>query len=197
MKPKDIPLKAIRAAGIHVTSKYLFTADHYPALVKLSGNDAKAFAIKHCLLHILKSMETIIEFSQNPGSLRFDEKVYPLKLKTALAKVMVNTLAISNQLGVNWKTLKSEYDFRAKMFDPLASGKPFEFTFCKALVSDVAMIAESFEKYDHGTLYEEVLGDAKAGCRYLFCSILMLVEWLLKGDKKEFLIFLPSVMKSK
>ncbi len=85
-----------------IGERYQFTPEHYPELIRLTTDEQRtAFAVKHSALHMMKWVGAIAaqgESSDHGGEMDFDA------LRIATAKMLVNTLVLAKELGMQpWR----------------------------------------------------------------------------------------------
>ncbi len=80
-----------------IGERYTFTEEHYPNLDKLSPNERHVFAVRHSVLHMMKSAGKLAaeaERADHGGGMSFSE------LKTATTKMLVNVLKLAEELRI-------------------------------------------------------------------------------------------------
>lgn len=102
----------------YVNQRYVFNAENYPVMAKMTEQEKTIFALKHGLLHMLKSVgklhrprrykifkdpAIVLLFAQPDDGLKTGE----IELKKAIVKMAVNILSICNTVGFTKESLAS------------------------------------------------------------------------------------------
>lgn len=189
----EIPIatdfKTIADAREHVKKKYLFNSSNYPALANLTDPlQIECFTAKHCLMHIHKSIPTIVLFADGkPFFMPRSERHRLLRL--AFARIAVNAMAMEIAHGTWECATEEDIEAYEKRFNESEAGTRL-FTM---LVESIVKVAEYYEQVDHGHVSEQAPDESlrELVAAAFFCHNQMI------GSHEEFLNFLPTTMKSK
>jgi hypothetical protein len=97
-------MKTIEELMEYIGQRYVFNADHYPAL-QHDTIDPKLFGISHSVLHMNKSLGKIAaeaEYADHGGTLSQDE------LEKATTKMLINVLKLAETIGMTPDQLASK-----------------------------------------------------------------------------------------
>ncbi len=190
----------------YVNSKYVYGHRNYPVMSNLDLANRKTFALKHGLLHILKSvykMDMDIPFEKKSiRKLQWvaqpDEKLSSnaIESKTALLKIIVNILSISKTAEMTEEeivNLDMPTEHEMIMMIPIKQmANQIVPTFQDSLQYFIEKMASILEKADHENTIDGV--SVHNLVESLFKSM---IYWFDDFWVPDFLDQIPNVMKSK
>ena len=92
------PLPDLVSLMIFIGDRYTFTGEQYPELRESTENHKRAFGVRHSLLHMNKVtgvIATEVERAEHGGEMDSE------KLKVAVAKMLINTIKLAEELGMS------------------------------------------------------------------------------------------------
>ena len=189
----------------YVNERYIYDAKSYPILAKLTPEEQKIFALKHGLLHIIKSFSKIdSDIPYQKGELTRvsyfaepDDQLLSIarRNKEAYLKIVVNIVSIANIAGLEEDIpyLDIPSDEEMKQLIPSANPKhPVIATFRDMMEYFIAVLATILEQSDHTNSINDVEIIQITVRLYLATLYWFDAEWA-----PNFLGQIPNVMKGK
>ncbi len=112
----------------YVNSRYIFNAENYPIIAKLTPEERLVFSVQHSLLHMQKSLYDF---------LHIDDQAYGDKRLVSATKMLVNITKLADVVGMS----KGDFAGIFQMDRP----RPKE-----VFVELMGQVAAQCEKFDHG-----------------------------------------------
>lgn len=199
-------IKNLIDAFEYVNSKYVFNEENYPVIGRLESDQKIIFALKHGLLHILKSVNKInddVPFEKS-GIRKMqwiaqpDEKLGSLALiqKTATLKMIINILSLANTIGITKEQIS---EFKIPIDDEMITYVPVKNmgqrivpTFTDSVQYLIELLATILEDADHKNVLDQ--DSAKDVIKR---SLLAIMYWFDDFWASDFLVQIPNIMKSK
>jgi hypothetical protein len=179
-------IKSLDEAIKHINNKLVFDENNYPGYDKLDTEHKCAFAVRHLLLHNMKSLPHLLDQIELVKTEDHDMKKY----EEVMVKMIVNTIRSLSVVGVSEKGILH--------LQPLQDVKP------NAMIGCMGTIASELEKIDHGTIVDgEVTQDALVCVFGILKQIASDYNAPMSGAGASFFTFdqligqIPQYMKSK
>ena len=193
-------------AFTYVNKRYIFNEDNYPIMLKMGNVECKIFALKHGLLHMIKSANGLREYTPQQKQdieklawlTKSNQNLSPRNLasKNAILKTIVNIVSISNTAGFtveNLSKLKTPTEKELIQAIPITQMKnPREPTFEETISYVIEKLATVLEKADHDNIVDTLY--IQGLVKMLWLSMLY---WFDADWVPEFLAQIPDVMKSR
>ncbi|MCX6756419.1 MAG: hypothetical protein NTX85_03700 [Candidatus Nomurabacteria bacterium] len=196
----------------YVNSRYIYNAENYPAMKHLTETEAKIFALKHGLLHLLKSVHKIrmkIPFEKQHTSVwerdlfsRPNENMSTsgVEFRQAMLKTIVNILSICNTAEFSKKDCEEYINIKLSGEDmtllipieQLNKNNPVIPTFVDTVNYFINKLTVILEEADHKNTIDGL--DIWDISKNVFMSM---NYWFDDSWTPDFLNQIPDVMKSK
>ncbi len=88
-----------------INSKYVFNEENYPNMKGMDAAQQAMFVLNHSVLHMQKSIGKIAEVCENYDHSGKINETDGAKVEEATVKMLINTLKLAHELGLNGEGL--------------------------------------------------------------------------------------------
>ncbi len=176
----------------YVNQRYIFNEENYPVMAKLTEQQQTIFALKHGLLHLLKSVKKVdshIPYQKKDiNRMQYlalpESELYSIARgsKKAYLKIVVNIVSLCNTVGFTKDTLLSFV---------IPNETSIKIGFNEALDNFIEKLAGVLEKADHTN--ELSIDEVQELVKILYLST---IYWFDDVWVPDFLNDIDTVMKS-
>lgn len=189
----------------YVNQRYIFNAENYPVMAKLTERENTIFALKHGLLHTMKSFDKLgyeVHTSKvDTHHLHYlalpDEELYSLALdfKKANLKMVINVLSMCHIVGITKEKLSSYKVPNEEEMNTIHGNNDTAVSFRGHVRYLMEALAGLLESADHSSdsQLEKIVGLAYGYVEELYlCTLYWFDDVWVPGFLNE----IPTVMKS-